>query len=164
MVRRVVALCLGAALLLLLAACQASAGVASETRQAATPALPTAPSSDLARPITSTVRDRGAGGVTVEATWLGRQADGTVAVELALDTHSVDLSKFDVAANIALRDDSGRELVASDWQDERRDSHHRSGLVRFPAAPPGSGGERVTLVVRNLAGVAERALTFEFQR
>ncbi len=161
---RVITLCLGAALILLLAACQTRAGTAPEAGSAATPTQSVTSAAGVARPIKSTVRDGGAGGVTVEATWLGQQADGTVAVELTLDTHSVDLSSFDVAANVALRDEGGSELAASDWQDERRNSHHRSGVVRFPALPPGSNRERVTLVVRNLAGVAERTLSFEFQR
>lgn len=163
MVRRVVALCLGAALASLLVACQARAGVASEARPTATPARTAPSSSELARPIKSTVRDSGAGGVTVEATWLGVQDDGRLAFRVALDTHSVDLAKFDLVTNAALRDDSARELAPSDWRDERRDSHHRSGVVRFPA-PPGGTSARLTLVVRNLAGVAERTLTFELQR
>ncbi len=140
---------------LLLVACRSGARSGADTAPAGSAASPTGPAR-------TTVRDGGAGGVTVEATWLGVQDDGAVAVKLALDTHSVDLAKFDVATNVALRDDGGRELAASDWQDERRDSHHRSGTVRFPAAPLDRGGRRVTLVVRNLAGVAERTLTFEF--
>lgn len=148
-----------------LAACQSSGGVASKTVPASTTSgLPTSPSTSLTRPIKATVRDGGAGGVTVEATWLGRQEDGGLAFKVALDTHSVDLSGFDAVANVVLRDDKGRELPVSNWQDERQDSHHRAGIARFPALPPGSDGGRVTLVVRNLAGVSERALTFEFQR
>lgn len=102
--------------------------------------------------------------MTVEATWLGSQEDGGLAFKVALDTRSVDLSTFDVVENVLLRDGAGREVRASGWRDERRDGHHRSGTVRFPAVSPDSDGSRVTLVVGNLAGIVERTLTFEFQR
>ncbi|GBD20794.1 hypothetical protein HRbin28_01242 [bacterium HR28] len=159
-----VALYLATTVILLLAACQAGADTASEARLTAIPTQSPSSTNDVARPIKSTVRDSGAGGVTVEATWLGRQADGTIAIKLTLDTHSVDLTSFDVATNVTLRDERGTEVAVSSWQDERRDSHHRSGVVRFPALSSDTNQERVTLVVRNLAGVAERTLSFEFQR
>lgn len=110
------------------------------------------------RPANATVRDGGAGGVTVGATWVGIQ-DRELVFRLTLDTHSVDLSRFDVAANTTLRDASGREFQAAGWEDERRDSHHRAGTLRFPAPDNLSG--QVALVVRNLAGVPERVLSFE---
>ena len=165
MVRRIAVLSLAVVVIVFLAACQSSGGGASKTVPASTTSdLPTSSSTGLTRPIKSTVRDGGAGGVTVEATWLGKQEDGGLAFKVALDTHSDDLARFDAAANVVLRDDEGRELRASDWLDERSDSHHRAGMVRFPAPPPGGVTGRVTLVVRNLAGVPERTLTFEFQR
>lgn len=150
--------------ILFLAACWSSAGTASSPAPAS--AVPNPPASSAARlpmPIRSTLRDSGAGGVTVEATWLGRQDDGGLAFRVTFDTHSVDLSRFDVAVNLVLHDERGQELRASGWQDERRDSHHRAGIVRFPGLPSGGAASRVTLVVHNLAGVAERALIFEFQ-
>lgn len=165
MVRRIGASGLLVAMALFLAACQSSGVVASDARPvSATPIQSTPTSPDPGRPIRSTVRDSGAGGVTVEATWLGSQEDGGLAFKVALDTHSVDLSRFDVVENVLLRDGAGRELRASDWRDERRDSHHRAGTLRFPALPPGSDRSRVTLVVQDLAGIAERTLIFEFQR
>ncbi|MCS7234361.1 MAG: hypothetical protein RMM30_00005, partial [Armatimonadota bacterium] len=53
------------------------------------------------QPLQPTVRDRGPGGVTVTATWEGVR-DGAVVLRLSLDTHSVDLSGFDVLANTVL--------------------------------------------------------------
>ena len=118
-------------------------------------------SSDAPQPTQATVRDRGADAVTVTATWLGVQED-RLAVRLALDTHSVDLSGFDVLANTVLRDGSGQELRAVRWQEERASSHHRTGTLFFPI--PKSFQPRLAVVVRNLAGVEERVLVFEFQR
>ncbi|MCS7235706.1 MAG: hypothetical protein RMM30_07000, partial [Armatimonadota bacterium] len=101
------------------------------------------------------------GGVTVTATWEGVR-DGAVVLRLSLDTHSVDLSGFDVLANTVLRDEDGRELRPLRWQEERSSSHHRTGVVYFSA--PNRRPDRLALVVRNLAGVAERVLVFEFAR
>ena len=120
-----------------------------------------APSADAPQPTQATVRDRGAGAVTVTATWLGVQEE-RLAVRLALDTHSVDLSGFDVLANTVLRDGSGQELRAVRWQEERASSHHRTGIVFFPF--PKSLQPRLAGGVRNLAGVEERVLVFEFRR
>lgn len=165
MARRIAVLSLAVVLALFLAACQSGPRVGARTVPLSrTPGLAPSSPTDPPRPIEPTIRDSGAGGVTVEATWLGQQEDGGLAFKVALDTHSVDLSRFDVATNLVLRDDGGRELQAGSWQDERLNSHHRAGLVRFPALPPGGATGRVTLVVRNLAGVPERALTFEFAR
>ncbi len=158
MTRRIGVLGLLIAVALLVGACQSRSGAASGALPLATTPNP---STGPTRP---TVRDNGAGGVTVEATWLGNQEDGGLTFRLKFDTHSVDLSTFNVVENVLLRDDAGRELRAGDWRDERRDSHHRAGTVRFPALPPGGDRSRLTLVIRNLAGVAERALTFEFRQ
>ncbi|MDR5689339.1 MAG: hypothetical protein QN213_06835 [Armatimonadota bacterium] len=113
------------------------------------------------QPVQLTVRDRGEGRVTVTATWQGVR-EGTLVLRVAFDTHSVDLSGFDVASNTVLRDEAGRELRLLRWQEEQGSSHHRRGLLVFaaPPAPPG----RLLLVVRNLAGVPERVLAFEFRQ
>lgn len=134
-------------------------GCGPTARPAAEAPSPAAPTG-APQPARTTVRDQGAAGVTVTATWVGIQENQLV-FRLAFDTHSVDLSRFDVAANVALRDDSGRELSPAGWEDERRDSHHRAGTLRFPA--PDGPSRRISLVVRNLAGISERVLTFELR-
>lgn len=118
-------------------------------------------SAEVPQPVQTAVRDRGAGGVTVSATWLGVR-DDRLAFRLSLDTHSVDLSGFDVLANTALRAGSGQELRPVRWQEERTSSHHRAGVVYFPLPRSLQGG--LVVVVRNLAGVDERELMFEFRR
>lgn len=116
---------------------------------------------DLPPPVQAAVRDGGAGGVTVSATWLGARED-RLAIRLSFDTHSVDLSRFDVLANTVLRDGSGRELRPVRWQEEPGSSHHRSGVLYFPI-PDNLQGQLVILV-RNLAGVKSRELAFELRR
>ncbi len=111
------------------------------------------------KPVRPSVRDRGAGGVTVTATWQGVEG-GALVVRLSLDTHSVDLTGFDVAGSTVLRTEGGRELRPLRWEEEPGSSHHRRGLLYFPAPP--SPPSWLQLVVRNLAGVPERVLVFEF--
>lgn len=165
MVLRSGVLGLALVILLLFAACQPITGRIPKPAPDSAPLGATAsPPPNPASPVRSTVRDTGAGGVTIEATWLGLQDDGRLAFRVMFDTHTVDLSRFDAAANVMLHDEKGRELRASGWRDERRDSHHRAGIVRFPAPPPSDASRQVTLAVHNLAGVPVRALTFEFQR
>lgn len=82
---------------------------------------------------------------------------------LTFDTHSGDLTKYDVMRNVRLRTGSGKEYVPAAWESTSNDSHHRTGAVIFPAA---SGdhkviGPKVTaivLVITNLAGVPTRTL------
>ncbi|MDR7416418.1 MAG: hypothetical protein QN193_05510 [Armatimonadota bacterium] len=121
--------------------------------------VPAASSAEPVRPVQATIRDRGAGGVTVTATWQGFR-DGAVAFRLSLDTHSVDLSGFDVLAHVGLRAGAGAELRPLRWEEERSSSHHRTGVLYFPV--PNPLPDRLALVVRDLAGVAERVLAFEF--
>ncbi len=149
--RLAVSLTLVALLSLFAAACGSAARPAAQTPASSRPV-------DAPRPASPSVRDGGAGGVTVGAVWVGIQ-DRELVFRLTLDTHSVDLSRFDVAANTVLRDASGREFQAAGWEDERRDSHHRAGKLRFPVPDNLSG--QISLVVRNLAGVPERVLSFE---
>lgn len=82
---------------------------------------------------------------------------------LTFDTHSGDLTKYDVMSNIRLRTGSGKEYAPAAWESTSNDSHHRTGAVIFPAA---SGGQKVigpkvtavALVITNLAGVSTRTL------
>lgn len=119
-----------------------------------------ASSAEVPQPVQTAVRDRGAGGVTVSAAWLGIRED-RLAFRLSFDTHSVDLSGFDVPANTALRAGPGQELRPVRWQEERSSSHHRAGVLYFPL--PRNVQGRLVVVVRNLAGVDERELLFEFR-
>jgi hypothetical protein len=68
-----------------------------------------------------------AGPVTVTATWLGPTAG--LAIELALDTHSVDLDRLQLT-DALLRNDRGETLAGAVWSAQDGD-HHRSGPLRF---------------------------------
>lgn len=81
---------------------------------------------------------------------------------IRMDTHSGDLSVFDIRRISFLRTNQGREIGALRWEAIGEGSHHRSGVLVFPKADP-QGRQIVTaqtkyveLVIRGLAGVEWR--------
>lgn len=103
------------------------------------------------------------GGVTVK---VGRlEAADTVAFKVVLDTHSVNLDAFDLAQLAVLRTSSGEEIAPLAW-DAPAGGHHREGTLSFPATTADgaqilqSDGRQIVLVIRDIAGVAERAFSW----
>jgi hypothetical protein len=96
------------------------------------------------------------GSVTVVVT--PQTTDDSVAFTVALDTHSVDLDGYDLREIALLRVD-GRELRPTAW-DAPKGGHHRQGTLVFPASPPGGSME---LVIRDVAGIAERSFRWPSQ-
>ncbi len=119
-----------------------------------------------------TVRDDGAGGVTVQATWVtpahleasddleeiaASYAGRDVAlVHLKLDTHSVDLSNVDLAAQAEL-DVGATSQRPLAYHALSGAGHHVDGVLVFEAPPSGAA---TTLVVRDVAGVPVRRLAW----
>ncbi len=118
-----------------------------------------------------TRRDDGAGSVTVEATWItaaeaasdgklreaaARHDDGAALFLVKMDTHSVDLGEYDLS-QLSEMQAAGETQAPLEWVPVSEDSHHVEGLLVFP--PPSGDGE-VTLVIRDVAGVAERRLAW----
>lgn len=71
------------------------------------------------------------GGVDVVATWISADPP---AVALTLDTHSVDLDRFDLKSLAALRLDGGPWMGPA-AADVPRGGHHRAGTVTFASVP-----------------------------
>ena len=123
-----------------------------------------------AKPITLTVNDGGQGGITVKATWVvpgspeasTAQLDRYLALKLTLDTHSGDLTRYDLTKVSVLRDDKGKESSPAAWENVSNDSHHREGLLKFPKGAE-QGSKTVDLVIRDMGGVKERSLRWDFQ-
>jgi len=107
---------------------------------------------------------RGGVQVTVVPIQLSRGAEQLV-FEVALDTHSIDLS-FDLAAQAILRNDQGRTVQALFW-DGGQGGHHLRGRLSFPArdaaGAPLLGPETraLELVLVGIAGVQERIFRWE---
>jgi hypothetical protein len=102
-------------------------------------------------------RDQGEGGVEIEVTFGG---PGAAAYEperysvflVAMNTHSADLSGYDLVALSELRAGS-KSFKALRWVSTADDSHHRSGVLIFPKV---DAGQPLELVIKTIAGVPVR--------
>lgn len=93
------------------------------------------------------------GMVTVDITPLNLTSPGdTLEFDIALNTHSVDLS-MDLAILATLTSDTGITIQPTLW-DAPRGGHHVEGTLIFPAAVDGKpvleGAARLTLTITNL--------------
>lgn len=93
------------------------------------------------------------GAITVEITPVDLAAsDGTLAFDISLNTHSVDLS-MDLAAAATLTTDTGRSVAATQW-DAPKGGHHVSGKLIFPALVDGTplleGASQLTLILTGI--------------
>lgn len=93
------------------------------------------------------------GAVAVSITPLNiDQGGATLDFEVALNTHSVDLS-MDLSPLASLTSDTGAAVAATTWN-APRGGHHVSGVLSFPAAADGvallEGATRITLTLENV--------------
>lgn len=139
-----------------LVALAAAVGVAPGPRLSAA----SAPGAPGQAPAAAATQTSDGGGVTVQVTWDG-PASGPV-FRVAMNTHSVDLDQYDLRTLAVLRTDQGTEVRPSGW-DAPKGGHHREGVLTFPAQGPngkavlGQDARAITLIVRGIAGVPERA-------
>lgn len=110
-----------------------------------------------------------AGNVTIDVTWETNQASSdSLRFTVEMNTHSVDLDKYDLSKLSTLRTDKGREVTAIAWDGPSGGGHHRSGALVFPATEGGKpliDGETgsVELSIRDVAGVKERVLRWNLR-
>jgi hypothetical protein len=78
-----------------------------------------------------------------------------------MNTHTVDLVE-DMTAVCTLKDDQGREYHPVSWNGAPPGGHHRKGVLEFPALDGST--KSVTLVIRNVGGVPERAFEWKVER
>ena len=113
------------------------------------------------------VRSNEGGRVTVKATWQGQQeAGGPLVVRVVMDTHSVDLDGYDLSKMAVVRGGQGVEVAPLSWE-APPGGHHRDGILTFPSTD-GTGrpvldsdAQVAVLVIRGVAGVPERVLSWE---
>ena len=88
----------------------------------------------------------------------------TLDFDVAMDTHSVDLS-MDLGTLATLTTDNGRSVPATKW-DAPAGGHHAEGTLLFPAKLEGvpilEGATRLTLTLRNV-DAPERVFTWNLQ-
>ncbi len=125
-------------------------------------ASPPAPTHRLAAGGTRTSEG---GRVSVAVSWDGlAQSQGsqvTLVLQVAMDTHSVNLDTYDLAKLAVLRNDRGETAQPASWQ-APRGGHHRKGELSFAVPATFLAGARfLDVVVRDIAGVPERVLRWE---
>jgi hypothetical protein len=81
-----------------------------------------------------------------------RESAPTLDFEVAMNTHSVDLS-MDLAALARLTTDNGHSVTATLW-DAVPGGHHVSGVLSFPATMEGAavlaGASQLTVTIRGV--------------
>lgn len=107
------------------------------------------------------------GAVTVAVTPLNLETTNveTVTFEVAMDTHSVDLS-MDLATLATLTTENGNEVLATEW-DAEMGGHHVSGILSFPAVIDGTdllqGASEIELIIRDV-DAAERVFSWQLNK
>ncbi|TAK59799.1 MAG: hypothetical protein EPO22_09835 [Dehalococcoidia bacterium] len=118
----------------------------------------------------ATQKDDGAGSVTLEVTWAtpayvaedeklrpiaeSRAGEDVVLLHVKMNTHSVDLSKYDLA-KISTLDGGGGPEPAIESVTISDDQHHAEAVLIFKRPAKAS---TATLIVREIGGVPERTL------
>ena len=116
-----------------------------------------------------TTRTSEGGSVTIEVTWENPGDGGRPTFSVAMDTHSVNLDRYDLGKLAILRTDQGQEVKTGRW-DAPEGGHHRSGVLAFPAQDGSgtpilaTGVETIELLIRDVAGIKERVLRWEVSR
>ena len=119
-----------------------------------------------AQPTKASLKKRNrAAAVTVEVVYLNpieKIEKGKLVFDVTMDTHSVDLDQYAMEKISQLRNDKGREMMATAWDGPAGGGHHRSGKLIFPDGD-GSGKllistetKFIELVIKGIGGEAER--------
>ena len=103
-------------------------------------------------PAKSLTQKNSEGNVTIRVTY---QNPGKTdpAFSVRIDTHSVDLDGYNLAALSLLRDGKGKEYMGK-WTSSKGSGHHISGALRFEGVELYTG--KIELIIRDVAGVNER--------
>lgn len=124
----------------------------------AAPSNPSAPSVSKSSGAAFETKSNEGGSITVDVQPTSLAFGEPVSFDIAMNTHSVELS--DDLTNISiLRDDTGREYKPTGWDGPDGGGHHRSGTLKFPAliGKPKS----VELVIKGMAKVPERVFKWD---
>ncbi len=103
------------------------------------------------------------GGVIIKVTPLSlTDADAaTLDFAVSLDTHTVELN-YDLTQLATLTDNLGNSYAPASWSPDKSDGHHVGGLLSFAdrATILQEDVTEVTLIVNDVAGVAERTFVW----
>ncbi len=118
-------------------------------------------SSSSQQPTNGSVQSSVGDAVTIDVEWVSMD-DAPLVFEVSMNTHSVDLDRYDLSRLAILRDDAGNEYRPLFW-DSAPGGHHRQGTLTFPVPDSLGRGEakHIEMVIRDIAGVKERVLKWE---
>ncbi len=100
------------------------------------------------------------GSVSVAVTPIALKLGAPLEFDIAMNTHSVDLSN-DMLTAVVLRDDAGKEYAPTGWDGPSSGGHHRSGKIKFAALTTNT--KSISLIVKNIAGVPERTFKWNLE-
>ncbi|MCL5070611.1 MAG: hypothetical protein M1308_06915 [Actinobacteria bacterium] len=128
---------------------ETSTGTSSDSENTTSSSLP---DSDM-------LRSNSDGEVTIDVKYLGYK-DNLLSFDIAMDTHSVDLDQYDLAKLSELTDDKGNKYPVVSW-DSAPGGHHRTGKLTFSQPDTQDKPGTLILIIRNVAGIAERMFKWE---
>ncbi len=151
---------------LLLSACASTAAAQPSVAASDAPTLVAAPRESpttASQPAEDLARVDEQGMVVVELTPLNlKDASDTLDFNVAMNTHSVDLS-MDLSKLATLTTDTGISVQANRW-DAPGGGHHASGTLSFPATKDAksilSGASKISITIVNVDAPSR---TFEWQ-
>lgn len=122
---------------------------------------PSSSISSVSSPTNGLVQTDDRGSVTIEVEW-GKEEVGSLTFNITMNTHSVDLDRYDLGALAVLRDDAGSEYPPVSW-DSAAGGHHRSGTLAFslPDSVRQGKAKYIEMVIRDVAGIDERVFKWE---
>lgn len=141
-----------------------SSPASSQEEQGTSPTGPQpTPGSTLKGPSNGLVQSSTGGGVTIEVAWEGER-NNLLVFEVVMDTHSVNLDQYNLKDLTVLRFGIGPEARAAAWESPSG-GHHVEGTLTFSDSQPliAADASYLELVIRNLAGVAERVFRWELR-
>ena len=124
---------------------------------------PPSPSGSSYGPANGLVQSDTGGSVTIDVEWV-KEDDGTITFDVAMNTHSVDLDRYDLGKLAILRDDAGSEYRPISW-DSAPGGHHRQGRLGFSVLDSLIQGKAtyLELVIQDVAEVKERIFRWELR-
>ncbi|MBI2847585.1 MAG: hypothetical protein HYX83_00255 [Chloroflexi bacterium] len=121
----------------------------------------TPPATSSIQPASGLVQSNDEAAVTIDMKWSGVQGNSLV-FQVSMDTHSVDLDRYDLKKIAVLRDESGNQFQPASW-DSVPGGHHRQGTLAFPVPDSLSlnKAKYIEVIIRDVAGVKERVFKWE---
>ena len=123
--------------------------------------VPSAAGKDSVVTLNGLTQTNAGGAVEIQVKWLADKKDSLV-FDVSMNTHSVDLDRYDLKQLTVLHDSQGNEYRPFSWN-SAAGGHHRSGKLSFavPSSLNEGGTKFLHMVIRNVAGVSERSLERE---